>query len=54
VGEKRIAQHGERKLAQHGGLNGRHQLARLGAEYGETEDVITARLDEHLHETARL
>ena len=45
---------GVRKPRQHRRLHDGDHLARLGAEHREAEDAVAARVDERLHEAARL
>ena len=53
VSENRIAQHGKRHSSDHRSLNGGHQLARLDAERGKSQDFVAVFANQHLHEAAR-
>src|SRR5947209_2219217 len=54
MGEDRVPQRGVGHTADHRRLDGGHQLACLGPERGEAENLVTVRGEEHLDEPARL
>jgi hypothetical protein len=53
VSENRIAQHGKWHSPDHRSLNGGHQLSRLDAKRGESQDFVAVFAYQHLHEAAR-
>src|SRR6267142_5190714 len=54
VRDNRIAQACVRHARQHCGLNHRHDFTGLSADHRETENAVAVRLDQRLHEAARL
>jgi len=54
MGEDPAAQRGVWQAGHHRDLDGDHELTGLGSEYGEAEDLVAVRCDQHLHQPARL